>query len=139
MFGYRRGAFETVHGVGENIRGRTLKAIDDVTTSGPPNPNSRHAALIDRGRTEAEIGMAHMYGYADPKVYRDELARLSDNTGNGHATGTGPGRDYVRAGEDDYHCRNGSVDGGVARGTDGYNTDDKLGRPGGQDFVQQQP
>ena len=58
---------------------------------------------------EAEMGMARIYGYADPGVYRDEL-RVSNQagiTGGGHTTGSALGRDYVGAGEDVYLGRSG--------------------------------
>jgi hypothetical protein len=130
--------FETAHGIGENIRGRTLGAIDDVTKSGSDESRSLHASLVDRGRLEAETGMAHISGYADPDVYRDELARTSNSSartfGNGHTPGRGPGRDYVRVEEDDYDGRNGRVDGGVERG---HGTNDGYDRTGVRGFEQQ--
>ena len=133
-----RGVFETAHGIGENIRGRTLGAIDDVTSSGTNESKSRHTALADSGRMKAETGMAHIYGYADPDVYRGELGRVSNQTGtsgSGHTTGTGPGRGYVGAGEDDYHGRSNGVDGGA----DGYGPGDGKNRPSGQGFENHQP
>ena len=117
-----RGAFETLNGLGEFVRGRTLAAIDKLTGSGNDESRSRHTSLLDRSRTQVETGMAHMYGYADPEVYRDELRRLSNPAtgapGNGHTTETGPGRGSAREGEGVY--------------------DEHGGRPGGQDFEQQQ-
>jgi len=137
-----KGVFETAHGVGDNIRGRTLGAIDDLTFSSSSESKSRHTSLADRGRTEAETGMAHMYGYADPDVYRQELSRMPNSTGtfgNGHTTGTGPGTGDVRAGQDNHYGRDGRMDGGVGKGTGGYGTDDGYGQPGVQGFEQQQP
>lgn len=127
-----RGVFETAHGIGENIRGRTLGAIDDVTHTGSTESKSHHASLADRGRLEAETGMAHISGYADPNVYyRSELDRMSNpaarTIGNDHTTGTGPGRGYVRAEEEDYYGQHDRADGGVGRGRSGYGTDHGYG------------
>jgi hypothetical protein len=88
--------------------------------------------------------MAHMYGYADPNVYRNELSRMTNSTtgtsGN-HTTGTGPGTGYMRA-EDGYGHGDG-VGGGVDGGAGGYGThngyDTGYGRSGVQGFEQQQP
>lgn len=118
-----KGAFETIQGLGEFFRGRTLEAIDKFTKSGSDASRSRNTSLLDRGRTQVETGMAHMYGYADPEVYRDELRHLSNTAagapGSGHTTETGPGSGYASEREGVY--------------------DDRAGRPGGQDFSQQQP
>ena len=113
-----------------------------MTHSGSDDSRSRHATLAERGRLEAETGMAHLSGYADPDVYRAELNRTSNTTSqsiaNGHATGTGPGRGYVRAEEDDYHGQHGREGGGVGRGTSVHGTDDGYGRPGGVRGFEQQ-
>lgn len=148
-----RGVFQTVHGVGENIRGRTLGAIDDVTKSGSPESKSRYTSLADRGRMEVETGMARVYGYPDPNaanVLHNEPGRLPpSNTANtetfrsGHTTGadpgTGynPGTGYTRTGENDYDYR--GRDGGVSSGAGGYGADDGYGQPGVQNFRNQQP
>lgn len=138
MFGCHRGVFETAHGIGENIRGRTLGAIDNVTNSGSAESKSHHVSLADRGRMEAETGMAHISGYSDPNVYRNELGHTSNSTprtfGDGHATGMGPGTGYVRAEEDDYYGGGGRMDGAIdRRASEGF------GRPGVLGFEQKQP
>ena len=137
-----RGVFETAHGVSENFRGRTLGAIDNI--AGSSESKSHHASLADRGRMEAETGMAHVSGYADPNAYRDELDRKSNSTtqtfGNDRATGTGHGRGYGRAEEEDNYGRDSRVDGGVGRGMGGYGrADDGRGRPMGVQGFEQQP
>ena len=146
-FERHRGVFETAHGIGENIRGRTLGAIDNVTTSGPPKSNSRHSSLVDRGRMEVETGMAHIYGYPDPhaaNASRNEPGHLpQSNTGtfgNGHTAGTGPGTGYMRTGKNDYdpHGRGYDVDGRAGGGPGGYGTDDEYGQPGAQNFERKQ-
>ena len=141
IVGCHRGVFETAHGVGDNVRGRTLGSIDSLTF-GSAESKSQHASLADRGRTEAETGMAHIYGYADPDVYRQELSRMPGFTGTlgtGNTTGTGPGTGDVRAGQDGPYGRDGRVDGGVGKGAGGYGTDDGYSQPGVQGLEQQQP
>lgn len=128
-----KGVFEAAHGVGENLRGRMLGAIDDVTHTASEKSRSHHTSLADRGRTEAETGIAHMYGYADPNVYRDELSRMQKSAAgtSGRANGTAPGRGSMR--EDGYYGHDGRVD--DTKGLGGYET----GQPGAQGFGQQQP
>ena len=86
---------------------------------------------------EAETGIAHISGYADPNAYRGELGRISNSTTrtfrNGQTSGTWPGGGYVRTEEDDYYY------GRDGRGTGGYGADDGYGRPGVQGFERQQP
>jgi len=141
-----KGVFETAHGIGENIRGRTLGVIDDLSSSGSPESTSRYASIADRGRMETERGMARIYGYPDPNAanaIRNEHSHLPQPTtgtlGKGHTTGTGPGRDYVHNGKDDYYGRGGGVDGGVRRGAGGYGADDGYGQPGVQTVERQPP
>jgi len=147
-FERHRGVFETAHGIGENIRGRTLEAIDNMTSSGPPENNSRYSSIADHGRMEVERGMARIYGYPDPNaanVLRNEPGRPPQpNTvtpGSGHTTGTGPGAGYMHTGEKDYESYGRSSDGdsGVGRGTGGYGADDGYDQPGAQNFGRQQP
>jgi len=143
-----RGVFEVAHGIGENIRGRVLGAIDGLASSGPPENNPRYSSMTDRGRMEVETGMAHIYGYPDPNaanVLHNEPGRPPQpNTGTfggGRTTGTGPGTGYMRTGENDYdsYGHGGDVKGGVRRGANGYGTDDGYGQPGAQNFERQHP
>ena len=130
-----RGVFETAHGIGENVRGRTLGAIDSLTKSGSPESTSRNTSMADRGRMEAETGMAHIYGYPDPNaenVSHNEPGRLPKSTttgtpGNGHTTGTEPGTGVT---EDDYRGP-GGVRKDTGRETTGYGAGDGSGLPGG--------
>jgi len=127
-----KGIFETAHGIGESIRGRMLGAIDDLTFSGSAESKSRHADLAHRGRTEAETGMAHIYGYADPNVYREELSRMPNSTtatfGSARTAGTGHGGPS----QDGYYSRGSRVD-------SEYGADDGHGQPAVQGYGQQQP
>ncbi|OCH91739.1 hypothetical protein OBBRIDRAFT_791967 [Obba rivulosa] len=52
-----RGATEVVHGIGENIRGRMMEVIDDVTGT------NRGHAETQRGTMETEQGMSRMTGH----------------------------------------------------------------------------
>jgi hypothetical protein len=117
--------------------------MDGMTSSGSDESKSHYISIADRGRTEAETGVAHMYGYADPNEYRDELSRMPNSTTgafrSGHTTETGPGKSYVRAGQDEYYGRNGRMDGGVEREVGGYGRDDGRGRPGGAQGFEQPP
>ena len=147
-FECHRGVFETAHGIGENIRGRTLGAIDTVTHSGSSESKSRHSSMADRGRMEVETGMAHIYGYPDPNaanVLRNEPGRSPQSNagtfGSGHTAGTSTGTGYTGTGENDYDSyeRGDDVGGGVGRGTNRYRADDEYGPPGGHNFERQQP
>lgn len=144
-----KGVFQTVHGIGENVRGRTLEAIDNLTTSGPPGTGkSRHGSIADRGRMEVETGMAHIYGHPDPhagNVSRNEPGRIPEPVtgtfGNGHATGTGPGgMGHTDTGETDYerHGRgNGDAEGEFGKGQSGSETSGRYGRHGAQNHEDQ--
>jgi len=144
-----RGVLETVHGLGENIRGRTLGAIDDLTSSGPPGSGkSRYASIVDRGRMEVETGIARIHGYPDPhagNVPHNEPGRMqmphptTGTSGSGHTTGTGPGGTGAGENDYDYHGRGGDVDGGVGKGANEYGADDGYGRPGVRNTEGQQP
>jgi len=136
-----KGTVETIHGVGENIRGRTLGAIDDLTHSGTSESKSRYVSMAERGRMEVEMGMARIHGDPDPhggKPPNNEPGSLPHPVpgalGNEHATGTGPGTGYTQTGEHDYYAGGGGVDNevrsganGAGRGTDGYGTNDGYG------------
>ena len=142
--GHHRGVFETVHGIGENIRGRTLEAMDDVTKSGTPESKSRYATMADRGRMEAETGIARIHGHPDPhagKAFDNKPGSLPQPTtgipGSGHTTGTGPGTGYT--GEQDYYRGGGGVGTGVGKVAGGYGTDDGYGPPGVRNPEHQQP
>lgn len=117
-----------------------------MTLSGSPESKSRYASIADRGRMQAETGMAHVYGYPDPNAGNDphsKPGRMPQSTtgtsGSGHTTGTGPGTGSPRVGEDDYHGHDGRVDGGVRREAGGHGTDDGYGQPGVQHSEHQQP
>jgi len=138
-----RGVFETAHGIGDNIRGRTLGAIDHLTCTGSPDSKSHHSSIADRGRMETERGMARIYGYPDPNAVdhpQNAPVRFpqpdSGALGSGHATGTGSGAGYMR--EDDYG-HDGGMYGGVGKGAGGYGTNDGYGQTRIQNFDHQQP
>ena len=131
-----RGVFETAHGIGENIRGRTLGAIDDMTKSGTPGTTSHYTSMADRGRVETERGMAHIYGDPSPnqgRVFHNEPDRMPQPTfGGSHTTGTGPGTGLA---EQVYYGR-GDVGRGSGKEAGGY------GMPhdgGGAQNLEQQP
>jgi len=93
---------------------------------------------------EVETGMARIYGYPDPNVgniSHNEPVRMphpvTGNPGSDHTTGTGPGTDYIRTGENDYdhHDRNG----GAGRGAPGYGADDGYDQSGVRTFEDKQP
>ena len=116
--------------------------------------------------------MARIYGYPDPNaanVPHNEPGRPPQSNpgtfGNDHTTGTGPGKGYMRTGENDDHSyggsnndsyggsnndshggnnrdsygRGGDVHGGVGKGAGGYGTDGGYGQPGAQNLERQQP
>ena len=137
-FERHRGVFETAHGIGENIRGRTLGAIDDMTHTGSPESKSLYSSIADRGRMEAETGMAHIHGYPDSNaanaLHNERGHPPQTNAGipgNGHTTGSGPG-----GSDHDRYGGGGGVDGGVGRRADGYGPDDQ---PASQNLEHQQP
>jgi len=136
-----KGVFETAHGIGENVRGRTLGAIDGMTGSGTSG-NTHHTSMADRGRMEVETGMARIYGHPDPNAgnaFHNEPSRLPQPTttgtfGSSHTTGPGPGTGIT---EDDYYGPSGvGKDTGIE--ASGYGANDGGARPGPQ-TVQQQP
>ncbi|OSC98913.1 hypothetical protein PYCCODRAFT_1427566 [Trametes coccinea BRFM310] len=51
-----RGAAEVIHGVGDNLRGRLMSAVDSSTKTGGTRPE------VERGRQEVEQGMAKITG-----------------------------------------------------------------------------
>jgi len=55
-----RGAFETVHGVGDSIRARGMIALDNAL--GTTQNNEKYAELAEQGRLEAASGMARLGG-----------------------------------------------------------------------------
>jgi len=116
-----------------------------MTNTGSSESKSRYSSIADRGRMEAETGMARVYGYPDPNatnVLHNEHGHPPQTNagilGNGHTTGSGPGTGYPRPGESDYD-RGGGVDGGVGRRDGAYGTDDGYGQPGVQNTEYQQP
>ncbi|KAJ8518016.1 hypothetical protein ONZ45_g4884 [Pleurotus djamor] len=52
-----KGAFQAIHGIGENIRGTALGAIDTITKDG-----TRNDQIAQRGRLETSEGLARMRG-----------------------------------------------------------------------------
>ncbi|KAI9060411.1 hypothetical protein FKP32DRAFT_1054578 [Trametes sanguinea] len=51
-----RGAAEVIHGVGDNLRGRLMGAVDSSTKTGGTRPE------VEKGRQEVEQGMAKLTG-----------------------------------------------------------------------------
>lgn len=105
-----------------------------------PERTSHYTSLAERGRMEAETGMAHIYGDPDPnmgKPFHEGPGRMPyPTTGaprTGHTSETGPGMGPTLTGQ------RGDVDGRTVRGGSGYGTDDRVGPSSGVQNVEQQP
>ncbi|EIN05393.1 hypothetical protein PUNSTDRAFT_137507 [Punctularia strigosozonata HHB-11173 SS5] len=58
-----KGAFQTVHGVGEKIRGNALDAADSATGDRDVHGTGmRNAAVDQKGSMETNVGVANMRG-----------------------------------------------------------------------------
>ncbi|KAI0954223.1 hypothetical protein AcV7_007516 [Taiwanofungus camphoratus] len=89
-----KGAGEVIHGVGDNLRGRFLDAVDDGTKTGGGH------AETERGRMETEKGMSRMTGSTygpgtgattGPGTGAMTGSGTGATTGQGTGTETGPG------------------------------------------------
>ncbi|KAI0916526.1 hypothetical protein AcV5_002995 [Taiwanofungus camphoratus] len=81
-----KGAGEVIHGVGDNLRGKFLDAVDGGTTGGGGH------AETERGRMETEQGMSRMTGSTyGPGTGATTGPGTGASTGLGTGTATGPG------------------------------------------------
>ncbi|KAI0692921.1 hypothetical protein C8T65DRAFT_730415 [Cerioporus squamosus] len=76
-----RGAFETVQGVGNNIRGNAMDFVDSATGTGP-----RHSTEADIGRRQTEEGVQRMeagsHGVANPSSAASTTTTGTGTTGH---------------------------------------------------------
>jgi len=110
-----KGAFETVHGLGDSLRGQGMQALDSAFKT--PQKADEHATLAEKGRQEFESGLAKFRGQGasngaesrhpdqgsqdtsgNRSTTNDDPSSTTDvRSGNNHSTGvaksvTGSGR-----------------------------------------------
>ncbi|KAI0666512.1 hypothetical protein C8Q78DRAFT_1059952 [Trametes maxima] len=89
-----RGAVQVVHGVGENLRGRFMDAVDSSTNT-QAGPGDGPRPEVERGRREVEQGMAKLTGGpgvtdAPPRAPQNTSAPLAhEENGLGPTTQSG--------------------------------------------------
>ncbi|KAF7974173.1 hypothetical protein HWV62_13303 [Athelia sp. TMB] len=80
-----KGAIQVTHGIGENIRGTVLGAVDTVS-----GDNTGADNVATTGRAEVDQGMANMRGTAPPVGDAAGTGVVGNGTFSGVGTGTGP-------------------------------------------------
>ncbi|KAE9409190.1 hypothetical protein BT96DRAFT_1012785 [Gymnopus androsaceus JB14] len=108
-----KGAFNTIHGVGENIRGTTLGAVD--TMAHDKDGEAKNEAIGQKGRSEIQRGMEGISGRPQaatttdyPKHHRDDEV-YNDSQAQGMYQGNDASQPAYNAG-------------GQASGNTGYGT-----------------
>jgi len=112
IVGKVRGAFETVHGVGDSLRAHSMDALDNVL--GTPHKSEDHAKLAEKGRQEAERGMARLRGQSGGGA---RGAASGASQGGRNTNNNEPNTDNAQAGAvvagSDYDRRPGTTDHGA--------------------------
>ncbi|TFK91325.1 hypothetical protein K466DRAFT_541962 [Polyporus arcularius HHB13444] len=72
-----RGAFETVQGIGNNIRGNAMDFVDSATGTGP-----RHSTEAEVGRKQTEEGVQRMEAGSHGVANTSSTAATTGSTGH---------------------------------------------------------
>jgi len=112
-----RGAVHVVHGVGENIRGTALGALDAFAKNG----DTRNEEIAKKGRWETEQGLAALRGQPAPTQQSAGAATVGGSTAE-HSGQSGT-ENELGVNRDQH------VPGGQAPGVGGSSADPGVGGP----------
>ncbi|CDO70203.1 hypothetical protein BN946_scf184942.g3 [Trametes cinnabarina] len=80
-----QGAVEVVHGMGDNLRGRLMSAVDPSKKTGGPRPE------VEKGQREVEQGMAKLTG--GPGACHPQSAEGDQPQSANHPSSTAPSQE----------------------------------------------
>ncbi|KAJ7576123.1 hypothetical protein C8J56DRAFT_973146 [Mycena floridula] len=128
-----KGAFEVIHGVGDNIRGTALGAVDTVTKSG----ETKNDRVAEKGRLETQDGLQKLKGKsatasvnpAQGSANPTQTAASPVNPDMHPATDTTAGHGYAT----NTAAPNSTA--GYPRSTPSYNASQPSGYPSGTDYA----